>query len=116
MNDVSRRGFLRGLAALAATSSIIPPGLALKEPFAPMKIWGDGMHDDTAALQALIDAQAATGRSVYQFPAGVFRLTAPLRVPPTGRHTIIKGASPEEGRTIFKSAAFTYDFGPVEQT
>lgn len=35
---------------------------------------GDGVTDDTAAIQAAIDAAAATDDPVIQFPEGVYRV------------------------------------------
>lgn len=98
MIDLSRRGFLRGLAALAATSSIVPPAVALRPPPDPLKIWGDGIHDDTAALQALIDRQAAAGSNVFRFPAGTFRVTASIQLPQRpGVSTIVQGVAGPDG-------------------
>jgi hypothetical protein len=40
---------------------------------------GDGVHDDTAAVQAGIDAAVQTGGRVY-IPPGIYRTTVPLKV------------------------------------
>jgi len=40
---------------------------------------GDGVADDTAALQAAVDAVSALGGAV-NFPAGTYNITAPLKV------------------------------------
>lgn len=41
----------------------------------PPTLYGDGVHDDAPALQALIDAGKA-------LPSGVFRLSRALVIPP----------------------------------
>jgi hypothetical protein len=38
---------------------------------------GDGVHDDSAAIQSAIDANAGTGVSVW-FPAGVYKIATPI--------------------------------------
>jgi polygalacturonase len=40
---------------------------------------GDGVRDDTASVQAGIDAAARVGGRVY-IPRGTYRTTAPLKV------------------------------------
>ena len=45
---------------------------------------GDGIADDTAAIQATIDAAAPHGGTVF-FPVGVYRVTATLTVTTTSR-------------------------------
>ena len=52
MTNLSRRCFLRGTIAVAA--AVTMPMAAVSEMFRPLLI-GDGVHDDTAALQALLD-------------------------------------------------------------
>lgn len=56
MIESSRRNFLRGLGFVTAGLLLVPD-----EPFrriwslgAPLRLWGDGIHDDAPALQALI--------------------------------------------------------------
>lgn len=52
-----RRSFLRGLIAapaIVAASSLMPVSARLLADWPP-KLWGDGIHDDTAALQWLMD-------------------------------------------------------------
>ncbi len=41
------------------------------------KLWGDGVHDDTYALQWLIDKQAAAGPTVH-IPPGAYRILKTL--------------------------------------
>ena len=40
--------------------------------------WGDGMHDDTAAIQATIQAAQTNGGGIVMFPAGLYIVSAPL--------------------------------------
>lgn len=51
----------------------------------PAILFGDGVHDDTAGLQAHIDGKPVvdqrTGRSVTQIPPGEYRITATLQLP-----------------------------------
>lgn len=60
---LSRRSFLGGALALTAASAV--PAYALKSP-APV-IYADGIHDDTAGLQAALD-----GEPFRVFGDGVF--------------------------------------------
>lgn len=71
----SRRRFLfgAGAAALLAAPALVHASslMKLSVPRVP-KLWGDGIHDDSAALQYLIDQQAPTG--LVRFPPGDYRL------------------------------------------
>lgn len=70
----SRRSFLHGLfcaPAIVAASSIMPVKAILD---VPPRLWGDGVHDDTAALQWILDRPGA------YIVNGVYRVTAPLIV------------------------------------
>lgn len=49
--ELSRRGFLTGVIAVGAVAAL--PALASDMPI----LYGDGVHDDTAALQAFIDGK-----------------------------------------------------------
>ena len=46
----------------------------------PPNVAGDGIADDTAAIQAALDAQGKTGGAV-SLPPGVYRIAGSLRVP-----------------------------------
>lgn len=60
MNAVTtRRGFLAGTGALFALSAA-GVGLKMLPPMAERFIWGDGKHDDTAALNRLL-----AGEDIY---------------------------------------------------
>ena len=77
---------------------------------------GDGVTDDTAALQATINAAVAAGGGVVLLPSGVYSTSAALVL--SGNNIILQGAggvsgntnSPRLGATIIKpSAGATYD-------
>jgi hypothetical protein len=53
--------------------------------------------DDTAAIQAALDAVRTNGGNVVQFPAGTYRFSAPLEVHP---RTILRGAGRGASRLI----------------
>lgn len=72
--NLSRRSFLRGVLSVAAVSSV---PLIRAMPVMPI-IYGDGIGDDTAGLQALFDGLPVDIRS------DVIRLLA-------GEHPIISG-------------------------
>jgi polygalacturonase len=42
---------------------------------------GDGITDDTAAIQAALDAAGAAGGGQVYVPVGAFVVRAPLRIP-----------------------------------
>src|SRR5690242_8948130 len=86
--SISRRTFFGGAIALAAASAL--PLSAFAEPV-PL-ICGDGVHDDTAGLQALLDGKPFrvasgapnvvyrnTGGDVY-ITGGTYRITEALFV------------------------------------
>lgn len=70
---MQRRGFIA--AAVAALVAPIAPVAHARMPAGFIRLWGDGVHDDTAALQALI----AQGSPVFLRP-GTHRITKSLRV------------------------------------
>lgn len=75
MVDVSRRLFLGGALAIAA-ASIVPVADAEATTGPIPKIVGDGIHDDTEGLQALID-----GRPVC-IDGECIRVSAPTQIGP----------------------------------
>lgn len=54
---------------------------------------GDGIADDTVSIQAAIAAAEATWGAVLYFPAGRYKITAPLSVNP--RQVVIYGDGPQ---------------------
>jgi Pectate lyase superfamily protein len=106
----SRRGFLAGAASAAVVSGTIG-ALAAGSPsaeaatdltYAGPSDWynvqvnggakGDGVTDDTEALQSSIDTVAAGGGGVVYFPAGKYSTKAPLVVSSSG--IVLLGAGP----------------------
>jgi hypothetical protein len=80
MSGLSRRTFLRG--ALAVSAAVTVP-MALHMPLRPV-LWGDGIHDDTDAFQAMIDREPVDIISdavrlirseAMEISGGVFRLS-----------------------------------------
>ena len=53
---------------------------------------GDGVHDDTAAIQAAIDAAVALGGGRVFFPTGTYAITATLTTPNTDVVIVLTGA------------------------
>lgn len=97
---LTRRGFLRGVLAAGAAPAIVKAS-RLMPIYVPrpqlLTLWGDGAHDDTAALQALINGQpvlfngqpygASTGGVLV--PGGVFQVSAPVVF--SGQNTVWDG-------------------------
>lgn len=82
--NLSRRGFLGAMLAAAAAPAIVKSD-SLMRVVVPrpvlLTLWGDGVRDDSQALQALVDGQAVMyqgrefrpgGDGVVHFPAGTF--------------------------------------------
>lgn len=84
--QMNRRSFFKLTAGAAIASALPLPGVA-----API-IYGDGIHDDTEALQALLDGKVvefadpamADGAGWHgaklRFPQGIFAISDTLRV------------------------------------
>lgn len=80
--NLSRRGFLSGLAAALAAPAVIRVAELM-----PVKVWrpilvGDGIADDTEALQAFINAAYEKGDFSLYLPRGSYRTTATVHFPP----------------------------------
>lgn len=56
---MNRRGFLGAILAAAAAPMVVRAGVLMpvKTLDVPLVLWGDGIHDDSAALQALLDGK-----------------------------------------------------------
>jgi hypothetical protein len=59
---------------------------------------GDGVHDDSTAIQSCLDQAAKTGTAVVQFDAETYLLGHSISIPP---HIYLKGAG--RNKTIFKA-------------
>lgn len=91
---MNRRIFLKGIAGILAAgvapaaigSNILMPVRSLVLPAAMLTLYGDDLHDDTTALQALIDgASVIYGKEIIggqplrvELPYAKYRVTAPL--------------------------------------
>jgi hypothetical protein len=67
--------------------------------------WGDGIHDDTAAMQAAINAASAAGGGVVWIPAGAFLFSSTLTITTSG--VCIKGAGLLYTNLVIKNATQT---------
>lgn len=69
---------------------------------------GDGVTDDTAALQAAIDAVAAAGGGIVQFPQGIYGISSDLNLkagvrlvgPSVGSRRVAAGTTSDTGAVI----------------
>lgn len=82
MTSNTRRSFLRGLLcapAIVSAASLMPINPRLLFPSAP-KLWADGVHDDTAALQWRIDDCKRRGEQ-FMLINGFYRVDGTVTVP-----------------------------------
>lgn len=82
---LTRRGFM---GALAATTALVSSGLSVLFPSKPKGIalvFGDGAHDDTAAIQHAIDGgdtyhyyngEPLRKKSAVYFPSGMYNVSS----------------------------------------
>ncbi len=96
--QASRRGFIAAGAAAALAVRPFAAGAAPAQPgqtlsAASFGAVGDGRADDSAALQAALDASLRQGGTLLVIPPGTYRVTRTLRLAPTrattgdiGRH------------------------------
>lgn len=57
---MNRRGFLKSMLAAGAASYVVTSAgvlMPVRKLWTPLQLWGDGIHDDTAALQAWINGE-----------------------------------------------------------
>ena len=90
----TRRGFLAAILATAAAPAIVRPAslMPIYVPPAPrlLTLWGDGVHDDAPALQALFNGKRVYdalqrrecgGSSYVALAGGTYRLASSLYLP-----------------------------------
>ena len=77
--NLARRGFLAGSGGLLMAPAIVKAEALMR--IAPPLYWGDGLHDDTAALQAMLDRAGQAGRATFTMPPGRIYVEGALRVP-----------------------------------
>ncbi len=70
---LSRRALFGGLAAILAAPAIVKAEAIMR--ISPPFLWGDGIHDDTQAIQDMIDRFARENagnadRLLFMFPVG----------------------------------------------
>jgi hypothetical protein len=75
----------RDCIEMLATQRVLTPvgEVAVMNSVKSFGAFGDGVHDDTAAIQAAIDALSAIGSvkgGIVYFPVGRYRLTAPMQI------------------------------------
>lgn len=75
------------LASFVAFLVVAGPSFAAPQQFGAV---GDGKYDDLPAIQRALDAQ--TTRGTLTFPAGAYRITGTVRVPPHVSLTMLDGA------------------------
>lgn len=82
MTNLSRRGFLGAMLAAAAAPAIVKSDslmrIVVPKPLL-LTLWGDGLHDDAQAIQALINGKSVMfeGREFGPHPGGSVHL--PIR-------------------------------------
>lgn len=104
---MNRRDFLK-ITGLASIASVFP--FAFSDVSHRLTLYGDGVHDDTEAVQAFIDGKDVfypDGEKVGNDLSGTFRLTGPIRMNAAdglGDKRAIIGSQiigDTQGRTIF---------------
>jgi hypothetical protein len=86
MTDLPRRSFLKGALSVVAATVVLAK---LPKDFALPQIIGDGLHDDTAGLQAalngepfLCDGCVVRNATEVVLRGGAYRLTSMITMPP----------------------------------
>lgn len=77
-DHLKRRGLLLGLGALFAAPAIAKAANLMPVSVPSLKLWGDGIHDDTEALQDFVDRRIPTG--LVRLPSGVFKISHTFRL------------------------------------
>lgn len=107
MVDVSRRLFLGGALALSA-ATILSREVVASETVPTL--YGDGVHDDTAALQAMLDqrpviieGEAVRSEGTIYLRSGIYLISRPLVITKDGTAFI------GDGGQIKTTLDFDYD-------
>lgn len=129
--SLSRRDVLRRFACLALAA---PPAIAIlaackRDEAAPAATTrrllgvnvrdygavGDGVTDDTAALQAAVSAVLARGGGTVSLPHGVYGLSSALQLATTGDAVAIEGVGQDASviRALTKEAALVWGDKPT---
>ncbi|HEX2865859.1 MAG TPA: glycosyl hydrolase family 28-related protein [Ignavibacteriales bacterium] len=58
---------------------------------------GDGLADDTNAIQNALNAVSTNGRGTVFFPSGIYKISSPLRVPPKCTLLGLSGCFTQDG-------------------
>lgn len=81
MSGMQRRTFLGALAGLIAAPAVVKAaGIMPVSVERIPRLWGDGIHDDTEALQWLIDDAARRARPIVM-PNGIYTVNGGLVIP-----------------------------------
>lgn len=94
-----------GLPALDNLATKIMPVANVKHP--DYGAAGDGSTDDTAAIQAAIDAIEGEGGGIVWIPEGVYKVNTTLQIGAVTGNTILTGAG--KGATILKTSHISND-------
>jgi hypothetical protein len=102
---IQRRTFMAAMLAACAAPAIASGGSLMRiKPVTRHILWGDGIKDDTAAVQALLDGGLVYSPDGVLMPAryltnGIFKISAPLIV--SSAPTVIAGCVIKQTRGDF---------------
>lgn len=117
---MNRRGFLGALLAAAAAPAIVRAGslmpVYVPRPSGLLTLWGDGVHDDTAALQAmLMGAAVRYGTAILEpnagrifLPPAIFKLSDTLTLSKEKKALHVSGAQFVADASMPESAPMIY--------
>lgn len=124
----TRRGFLAAILAGAVAPAIVKAGSIMQIKAAPsLYLWGDGVHDDTEAMQALFDGLSVrtpsgilVGKGVISLPPGEFLISNTIEISAAnphingGGHSKIRAKNARTGSILnvsYEQAALRHDEG-----
>ena len=93
---MNRRGFIGSILALCAAPAIVRADSLMRIiPPRALILWGDGIHDDTLAFQALVQG------AVVRMVSGAIIESSPGRIVlPKGTFRVSQLSGPVDGRRI----------------